>query len=332
MSCNCNNNNFSNDGNFRQITRPLTNGCEPIHCPPAQCFCCTGMQAPKFNAADAQSIFANIQQVFDSKVVSGCSINQPLNLTPTGCSIITEYTPCGGSGCCCSTDPCIDENSCFLIQSYSASILDAFPTTMPSAGEILINNVPFNGPVNVINRNKFSIALEDLNENSLNVFCQEEREGSKVAVVVEPSGTTVNFIAEYILCGTVTTSRGAFSFKMLIRNANFDTTVHPTNIFTNDICIPFLSCQDTGLMTFDYCYDAQLIAPQIIANENGELSLTGTLIINPHNTIETLIDKRVLLNVIEPGNDCDKKEEPCKDKCKDKCNDNNGCNCNCNRR
>ncbi len=320
MNCNCNNNCYPNDTNGRQSVRPIANGCEPIHCPPAKCFCCTGMCAPKFNNADAHSIYANIQQIFDSKVVSGCSVNQPLNLTPTGCSIITEYTPCGGNGCCCGGDPIIDENSCFSIQSYSASILDAYPTTMPSAGDILINNIPYNGPVNVINQNKFSIALEDLNVNSLNAACQDNKEGSKVAIVVEPQGTTVNYIAEYILCGTVTTARGAYSFKMLIRNAEYVTTTHPTSIFTNDICIPYLSCQDTGLMTFDYCYSAQLIAPQIYVDANGQLSLTGTLIINPTNTIETLIDKRVVLNVVDTDKDCDN----------DNHNNNDGnCNCNC---
>lgn len=98
-------------------------------------------------------------------------------------------------------------------------------------------------------------------------------------------------------------------------------------------------------MTFDYCYSAQLIAPQITADENGNLRLTGTLIINPRNTIETLIDKRVLLNVVETDNgrdndrdcDCDHdhKRDCDKDKDKDNCRDanrqNNG-NCNCIRR
>lgn len=352
MNCNCNNNNFSAndfDTTTRQAVRPIANGCEPIHCPPSQCFCCTGMHAPKFNDSEARSIFANVQQIFDSEVVRGCSINQPVNMTPTGCSILTEFTSCGRNSCCCNEDPCIDEDSCFVVESFSASILDAFPSNMPRANEILINNVPFDGPVNVINRNKFSIPLEDLNPKSLNALCQDDREGSKVAVVVEPCGTTVKFIAEYILCGIVTTSRGAFRFKIVIRNADFETTNHPTNIFTNNICIPFLTCQDTGLMTFDFCYDAQLIAPRLFVDGDDQLRLTGTLIISPTNTIETLIDRKVILNAIEVDRDrdrdcdrdreadrdcdrncdCDKDRDRCKDHDRDRNRNNNNRNCNC---
>ncbi len=316
MNCNCNCNccppcdNNKNNGSVR----PIVNGCEPIACPPAKCFCCTGMNVPKFNSSAAHSIFANVQQIFDSETVAGCNISQPINLTPTGCSIITEFTPCSGG--CCVSDPVIDENSCFVIQSYSATILNAYPTTAPTASDILINNIPFGGPVNVINQNKFSIALEDLSESVFNPLCQEKKEGSKVAVVLDPQGTTISFIAEYILCGTVTTSRGAFRFKMLIRNAEYETTTHTTSIFTNDVCLPFLRCKDTGLMTFDFCFDAQLIAPQIFVDANGQLTLTGTLIIIPTTTIETLIDKKVILSVID-ADDAEKGDIDCN--CTHKC-------------
>lgn len=324
MSCNCNNN-FDTTAFQASAVTP---GCEPIQCPPAQCLCCDGITAPTFSNSAAHSIYANVQQVFDSKTVSGCSITQAIDLTATGCNIITEYTPCGGNGCCID-DPGIDENSCFTIRSFSATLPDAYPSAIPTAAEILINNVAFDGPVNTINRNKFSIPLEDLNPTALNDFCQSEGNGSKAAVVINSTGTTVRFIAEYILCGTVTTARGAFQFKTLIRNDDFATSEQTTNIFTNDTCIPFLNCQSTGLMTFDFCYDAQLIAPRLTADANGQLTLTGTLIIHPTNTIETLIDKRVILNAMEVSEPpvCNCERSCCNDSAQQTRTASRNCNC-----
>ena len=310
MSCN-NSNNIFNTNTFSRnrsscgcgcgcTTRTAENGdvllsayCNVPECPPVTNFCCDGIYPDRNSGGPATDIYAYVTQIIDSKSVQGAQLNEMLRLTPQNCGLIAEFTDC--NGCSCS-QPVLTSDSCFKVLAYESKIDVAYPTdSLPNTAFVINKYIP--SSVNELSRNLYEIPLANFNNAIYNDTCNLEGRNSSAPLIVAPMGTTINYQASFVLCGTVNANSGVYKFKFVINMEEPVTSCNCTSFMLPEICLPRIDSFEDPRLMVGFSYDSQLVAPNIDIDCDGQLVFTTALTVTPTMNAETVVDKKVILNV-----------------------------------
>lgn len=273
----------------------LSDFCNVPKCPPVKNFCCEGITPDRNSGGKSKDIFAYVNQIVDSKSVQGTQLNEMIRLTPQNCDLIAEFTDCNGCSC---AQPVLDSDSCFKVLAYESKIDVAFPTaTLPNTAFVINKYIP--SAVISDSRNMYELPLANFNNAIYNDICTLEGRNSSAPLIVAPMGTTITYQASFVLCGTVTSNSGVFKFKFIIDMDEPITSCHCTSFMLPEICLPRINCFEDPRLLVGFCYDSQLVAPNIDISNDGQLVFTSALMISPTMKAETVVNKKVILNVRE---------------------------------
>ena len=271
----------------------LSDFCNVPDCPPVKNFCCEGISPEKNSGGRSKDIFAYVNQIIDSKSVQGTQLNEMIRLTPQNCDLIAEFTDCNGCSC---AQPVLDNESCFKVLAYEANIDVAYPTdSLPNTAFVINKYIP--SAVISESRNMYELPLANFNNAIYNDVCTLEGRNSSAPLIVAPMGTTLTYQASFVLCGTVTANSGVYKFKFVIDMDEPITSCHCTSFMLPEICLPRINCFEDPRLLVGFCYDCQLVAPNIDINSDNQLVFTSALMISPTMNAETVVDKKVILNV-----------------------------------
>ncbi len=279
-------------------TSPLMAFCDKTECPAITKPCCTGI-SPDKNAGEEKDIYAYVTQVIDTETVQGSLLNEMLRLTPQNSNFVAEFTDC--NGCSCS-QPVLDGDSEFRVLSSEVELNTVFLAEPLSACAFLLNQYT---PDDIISKNKngYEIALDSFNSRIYHDGCTQDGKNSAASLMVAPKGIPVSYQASFVLCGTVTSHSGTYGFKFIVRMDDPVTSYHCTSFILPRICLPVADGSGNARLTINFSFDGQLVAPNLAINCDNQLVFTAALSITPTMSAETVMDKKVILNIREE--DCE---------------------------
>ncbi len=275
-------------------TSPLAAFCNHTECPAICNPCCTGI-TPARNAGEEKNIYAYVSQVIDAQEIQGSLLNEILRITPQNSNFVAEFTDC--NGCSCS-QPVLDNDSEFRVLSSSVELNTVFLTEPLSACSFLLNQYT---PDEIVAKNKncYEVALDSFDSRIYNDTCAENGENTAASLMVAPRGVEISYQASFVLCGTVTSHSGTYGFKFIVRMDDPCTSYHHTSFILPRICLPVADGSGNARLIVNFSFDAQLIAPCLSITCDNQLIFTAALSITPTMNAETVMDKKVILNIRE---------------------------------